>query len=211
MTHSTLKTVRLVLWGMVCVAALWAGWTWYGSLSTPAPASVTQRLAEAQDGQYGAGDYRLVTHTGEDVDDTIFVGKPSLVFFGFTHCPDVCPTTLADIEYWFTELGGDANDMQAFFVTADPERDTVEVMAEYVGWFSERIIGLTGEPEEIAEMIDAWGVFTQRTDLEGGGYNVDHTASVFMLDSGGRFFGTISYEENSETAIAKVRRLADAG
>ena len=184
---------------------------WYSSLSAPAPPSVTQRLADAQDGQYGTGDYQLVTHTGQSVDDSIFLGKPSLVFFGFTHCPDVCPTTLSDMQYWLSKLGEDADEIQAFFVTADPERDTVEVMAEYVSWFSDSITGLTGEVDEIAEMVSAWGVYTQKAPIDGGGYNVDHTASGFMLDREGRFFGTIAYEEDREIAIAKVRRLADSG
>jgi len=208
MTSSTWKSVRLALWVMVAGATLFAGWIWYGVLSGSQPA---RQLVAASEEQYGAGDYELVAHTGQTVDDSIFIGKPSLVFFGFTHCPDVCPTTLADMEYWLDQVGEDTAEVQAFFVTADPERDTVEVMAEYVSWFSDRITGLTGEPADIAKLVDAWGIYTQRTELEGGGYNVDHTASVLMLDSAGRFFGTIDYKENRETAIAKVIRLASEG
>lgn len=206
-----LKTIRTVLWTLVAVAAAGAGWIWYTSPSGPGGAgqqggSVTQALAGAQ-GRYGAGDYELVTHEGEAVDDTVFVGKPAMVFFGFTHCPDVCPTTLGDMQHWYAELGADADKVDAYFVSVDPERDTPEVLGEYVSWVSDRITGLTGEPAEIDKMVEAWGVMAEKAPLEGGGYNVNHTASVFLLDENGDFFGTIAYEEGSETALGKLRRL----
>ncbi len=211
MASNILRSTRRVLWGMVLLATAVGGWIWYSSLSAPARPSVAQRLADSGDGQYGAGDYQLVTHRGQVIDDSIFLGKPSLVFFGFTHCPDVCPTTLGDMQYWLSRLGEDADKIQVFFVTTDPERDTVDVMAEYVSWFSDDITGLTGNADEMAEMVSAWGVYTRKVPIDGGGYNVDHTASVFMLDRDGRFFGTIAYEEDREIAFTKVRRLADEG
>lgn len=100
----------------------------------------------------------------------------------------------------------DADNLAAYFVSVDPERDTPEVIGNYVGW-TERVVGVTGERAEIDKAITAWNVYTQRVDLEGGGYNVDHTASAFLIDPQGGFFRTVAYMENTETAIGKLRRL----
>ncbi|AEQ50717.1 SCO family protein [Pelagibacterium halotolerans] len=208
MANSMLYTVRIVLWTLVVVAAAGAGVLWYSTQVRPDPSG---QLAAAPQGQYGAGDYRLVDHTGAPVDQTAFTGKPSMVFFGFTHCPDVCPTTLGDMQHWYAELGDDADGVNAFFVSVDPERDTPAVLGEYVGWVSERITGITGEPAEIGKMVDAWGVFAEKEPLEGGGYNVNHTASVFLIDGAGQLFGTIAYGEGAETAVGKLRRLVSEG
>lgn len=194
----TLKTIRVVLWTLVAVAAVGATWLWYANRPT--------EIAVAG-APYGAGDYQLVTHTGEPVDDTIFIGQPSAVFFGFTHCPDVCPTTMGDMQHWFAELGDEGRDLRGFFVSVDPERDTPEVLGEYVSWVSDRITGLTGEPAEIEKATAAWGVHAEQVPLDEGGYTVNHTASVFLLDENGEFFGTIAYGENPETALGKLRRL----
>ena len=208
MANSMLHTVRIVLWTLVVVAAAGAGVLWYSTQMRPGPST---QLAAAPEGQYGAGDYQLVDHTGSPVDQTVFTGKPSMVFFGFTHCPDVCPTTLADMQHWYAELGDDADAVNGFFVAVDPERDTPEVLGEYVGWVSERITGITGEPAEVDKIIDAWGVFAEKAPLEGGGYNVNHTASVFLIDSAGQLFGTIAYQENPDAALGKIRRLIAEG
>ena len=211
-----LRTIRTVLWTLVAVAAVGAGWIWYtapngpGGIGTTGNGPVTRAIADAAEGQYGAGDYQLVNHDGETVDDSVFLGKPAMVFFGFTHCPDVCPTTLGDMQHWYAELGDDADRLASFFVTVDPERDTPEILGDYVGWASDRIVGLTGEPEEIEAMKSAWGVLGEKVDMENGDYSMNHTASVFLLDENGQFFGTIAYEENSETAIGKLRRLIES-
>ncbi len=197
--------IRTVLWTLVVVAALGAGWIfytdWTQSRSGPDYAAA----------QYGAGDYELVTAQGAPVDDSVFVGKPSLVFFGFTHCPDVCPTTLGDMQYWFDQLGGQADAINAYFVSVDPERDTPQVLGDYVGWVSDRITGITGEPEEIDKIVDAWGVLAERVPLDDGGYTMNHTASVFLIDSQGKFFGTIAYQEDPQTALGKIERLIAEG
>lgn len=212
MANSTLKTVRTVLWTLVAVAGAGAGWLWYSQANAPQPATRSTATADySGQSQFGAGDYRLVAHTGETVDDSVFTGQPSAVFFGFTHCPDVCPTTLADMQHWFAELGDEGEALRAFFVSVDPERDTPEVLGQYVGWVSDRITGLTGEPDEVAKAADAWGVFAERVPLDDGGYTVNHTASVFLVDSQGGFFGTIAYGEDPDTAVAKLRRLMAEG
>lgn len=137
----------------------------------------------------------------------MFAGHPSMLFFGFTHCPEVCPTTMAEMAGWFEALGDEGSDLRAYFVSIDPERDSPAVLGDYVSWVSDRITGITGSPEEIAKIAKAWGIYYERVPLEGGDYTMDHTASVFLLDAQGQFQGTIAYREDSETALGKLRNL----
>jgi protein SCO1/2 len=135
------------------------------------------------------------------------LGHPSLVFFGFTHCPDVCPMTLAEIAAWLDALGDDGDALEAYFVTVDPARDTPEVLAEYVGYFSERITGLTGTQEQLAAMAQSYRVYYRKVELGEGDYVMDHTAAVYLMDSGGRFAEAITFQASTEEALAKLRRL----
>ena len=130
-----------------------------------------------------------------------------MVFFGFTHCPEVCPTTLYEMVGWFEALGDEGRDLQAFFISVDPERDTPEIMKNYAEAMTDRVTGITGDPDEIAEVIAAWHVYAAKIPTDDGDYTMDHTASVFLMDENGAFKGTIAYGENPETAIAKLRRL----
>ena len=118
---------------------------------------VCARPAQAADG-FGKGVYALVDQNGDPVDQTMFTGHPSALFFGFTHCPEVCPTTLAEMAGWFEALGDEGKDLKAYFVSVDPERDTPAVIGDYVSFVSDRITGVTGKPEEIAKIVKAWGV-----------------------------------------------------
>lgn len=155
--------------------------------------------------------FELVDHTGQPITEAAFQDNPSALFFGFTHCPDVCPTTLFELDGWLEQLGQEGEEVQAFFVSVDPERDTPEVMETYLGNFSDRITGITGEPEEIAAMAKGFHVYARKVELEDGDYTMDHTASVMLLDRNGGFFGTISYQENPEIAVEKLRRLVREG
>ncbi|WEX11364.1 SCO family protein [Chelativorans sp. AA-79] len=155
--------------------------------------------------------FELVDDSGQPITEKAFQGRPTALFFGFTHCPDVCPTTLFEMEGWLDELGEEGEDLQAFFITVDPERDTPEVMKTYLGNFSDRVTGITGDPEKVAAMAKAFRIYSRKVELEDGDYTMDHTASVMLLDRNGDFFGTISYEENAETAVAKLRRLINEG
>ncbi|RUT35177.1 SCO family protein [Arsenicitalea aurantiaca] len=195
---------RTILWALVAVAALGAGWIYYTQTQAPQP------RATASGAPYGAGEYTLVDHTGQPFTREDMMGRPAMVFFGFTHCPDVCPTTLADMAGWYERLGADAEAVDAYFVTVDPERDTPEVIANYISW-NDRVTGLTGTPEEVAKVVEAWGILAQRVELEGGGYNVDHTASVLLIGPDGDFFGTIAYLESADTAVGKLQRLIAEG
>jgi protein SCO1/2 len=189
-----IKTVRIWLWVLVGVVALGAGG---GALLLRQPTAPG----------FGQGAYTLVDQNGNPVDQTMFEGHPSALFFGFTHCPEVCPTTMAEMAGWFEALGDDGKDLRAYFVTIDPERDTPAILGDYVSWVSDRITGVTGTPEEIARIAKAWGIYYERVPLDGGDYTMDHTASVFLLDAKGEFQGTIAYREDQTTALGKLRNL----
>ena len=192
-----LKTIRRILWGLVAVAMLGVGAGAFWLTNRP--------VVEASG--FGGGTYALVDQRGEPVDQTMFQGHPSALFFGFTHCPEVCPTTMAEMSAWFEQLGDEGKDLQAYFVTIDPERDTPAILGDYVSWVSDRITGVTGTPEEIAKIAKAWGVYYAKVPLEDGDYTMDHTASVFLLDDKGQFQGTIAYREDSTVALQKLRNL----
>jgi protein SCO1/2 len=155
--------------------------------------------------------FQLVDNKGQPITEQAFRGQPSAVFFGFTHCPEVCPTTLVEMDGWLKKLGDEGKDIRAYFVSVDPERDTPEVMNSYVTNVSDRIVGITGDPAKVNQMVKDFRIYAKKVPIEGGDYTMDHTASVLLLNSAGDFFGTIAYEENSETALAKLKRLASEG
>ncbi|KKC38167.1 hypothetical protein WH87_11255 [Devosia epidermidihirudinis] len=190
-----IKTVRIWLWVAVGVLAITAG-----------AGAFFLRPQQAASG-FGVGTYALVDQHGNAVDQTMFQGHPSALFFGFTHCPEVCPTTMAEMAGWYESLGDEAKTLKAYFVTIDPERDTPAVLGDYVSWISDRITGISGSPEEIAKIAKAWGVYYAQVPLDDGGYTMDHTASVFLIDSKGDFQGTIAYREDNKTALGKLRNL----
>lgn len=156
-------------------------------------------------------DFRLTDHDGTEVGPSTLVGRPTMVFFGFTHCPDVCPTTLADISAWLDALQEDAERLNAIFVTVDPERDTVDAMAEYVGNFHPMIRGWTGPIGQIARATKGFQASFEKILTADGDYTMNHTASVFLFDATGRFVSTIDYHEPKEFAVPKIRRVLKAG
>lgn len=203
----SLKRLRLFLW--IAVAAV-AG----GTLAIVTSGDVRQALLGT--GQSDAvasigGDFTMVNTDGEDVTEADLKGKPTAMFFGFTNCPDICPTTLLDMSRWLEELGPAAGNLTPVFVTVDPERDTPERMGQYISSFDERIVGLTGTPEQVEQMAEAWRVYYRKVDTEGGGYTMDHTASIYLMDAEGSFVGTIGYGESDELAIGKLRKLVGEG
>jgi len=155
------------------------------------------------------GPFQLVDQRSNPVTEQTFLGRIQLVFFGFTNCPDVCPTALSVISELMDRLGNESNVLQPLFITVDPERDTPSRMAEYVGAFHPALVGLTGSADQIAATARAFGVFYRRVSSENGAYTMDHTASVFILDRQGRFRGTIDLHDQPENSFAKLRRLLD--
>src|SRR5262249_12296363 len=141
------------------------------------------------------GPFALVDHRGKPVTEHDFLGKPTLGFFGFTHCPDVCPTTLYELSNMLAQLKSEGDRLNVLFVTVDPERDTPEQLALYLSSFDPRITGLSGTSESIAVAVDAYQAYTRKVPLKDGDYTMDHTAAIFMMDSKGQYVGTISHRE----------------
>ncbi|MDD9908522.1 MAG: SCO family protein [Ahrensia sp.] len=154
-------------------------------------------------------DFRLTDHQGKEVDAVTLIGRPSLVFFGFTYCPDICPTTLSDISVWLSDLGDDAGRLNVIFITVDPERDTVAAMAAYISNFHPIIQGWTGSSEQIARAVEGFRANSEKVPTGSGDYTMNHTASVFLFDANGRFVSTIDYHEPREYAVPKIRRAID--
>lgn len=154
------------------------------------------------------GPFTLLDHDGREITEAAFQGRPSLLFFGFTSCPEICPTTVYDMETWFFELGLTEEDIGAYFVTIDPERDTPELLRDYLEPQSEHVVGITGQPEAVWDMARSWRVYWQKRPLGEGEYTMDHFASVFVLDEGGRVVDLISYGEDPATAMAKIEAVA---
>ncbi|MBM2577257.1 SCO family protein [Jannaschia sp. Os4] len=151
--------------------------------------------------------FELTDHDGNTITEAAFEGRPSLLFFGFTRCPEVCPTTVYDMETWLTELDVPQDALGAYFVTVDPERDTPEFLADYLEPQSDRILGITGAPEAVWDMARSWKVYWQKRPVGGGDYTLDHYASVFVLDETGAVVDLIAYGEDAETAKAKIARV----
>lgn len=159
---------------------------------------------------FGAA-FALTDQKGAPITEAAFRGHPSVVFFGFTHCPEVCPTTLFELAGWLKTMGDSGKNLNAYFVTVDPERDTPEIINSYVSNFSDRITGITGDPDKVHAMAKSFGIYWKKVDTGDGDYTMDHTASVLLLNAKGEFAGTIAYGENADTAIAKLKRLAAEG
>lgn len=156
------------------------------------------------------GPFELIDTKGRKVTQNDLLGKPSALFFGYTNCPDVCPTTLAELTRLMKELGPDANRLNVVFVTIDPARDTAAELATYLSSFDPRIRGLTGTDAQIATIAKAYHVYYARVAGEGGNYSMDHTATVYLMNAKGGFVGTLSTEEDDRTSLAKLQRLVRA-
>jgi protein SCO1/2 len=153
-------------------------------------------------------DVQLVDQKGAPFTAADLKGRPSVVFFGFTYCPEICPTTLLDITRWLGTLGRDADKLNVVFVTIDPARDTPGQMATYLTSFDSRIRGVSGTPAEIDKMAKGFRVYYRRVDTGGGDYTMDHSTAVYLLDAKGRFVEPIGYQEPADRAVAKLKRLA---
>jgi len=155
------------------------------------------------------GPFELTTQNGEKLSSADLAGKPFAVFFGFTHCPDVCPTTLWDISQALEDLGSDADDLKVLFVSLDPERDTPELLKSYLQSFDPRIVGLTGDRPSVEAMARAYRVYWKKVPLEGDDYTLDHTAGIYLMDGQGRFVEMISYQASEKDRVEKLRRLVE--
>jgi protein SCO1/2 len=197
-------SVKSVLAG---VLALLVATLLSGCERTP-PQSALQ-LTDITGAEFGRG-FSLTDHNGRARTLADFRGKVVAVFFGFTHCPDVCPTTLAELAQVMRELGPDAKKVQVLFITVDPERDTPEVLRQYVPSFDPSFLGLYGDTDAIARTAKDFKVFYQKQALPGGGYSVDHSAGMYIYDREGRLRLYASYGRGAAALLHDIRILLGA-
>lgn len=152
------------------------------------------------------GPFHLEDQNGQPVSDEDMKGRPFLVFFGFTHCPEICPTTLFEMSEVIRQLGKDADRIGALFITVDPERDTPAALKDYLTSFDPHLRGLTGDPAAVNAAIKAYRVYAKKIPLEGGDYTMDHTAVVYLMDKDGRFVAPFNLKRPPEAAAAELRR-----
>ncbi|PIT69807.1 SCO family protein [Bartonella tribocorum] len=159
-------------------------------------------------------DFTLTDSNGQTVTQADVRSKPSIIFFGFTMCPEICPTTLMNLDRWLTALGPKADKLGKWFVTVDPERDSPEALHEYLSNFTNKIIGISGDPEKVHKMVDSFNIFAEKVPNTDGNYTYNHTAAIFLLKKGGKLAGIIPYdpkeddnELKDEIAIERLKKL----
>ena len=196
-----LRRVRIVLW-VACAIPLLA-------LGAVGILEITQRNGgvEALPGAGIGGPFKLASSTGGELSSDELKGKPFVVFFGFTRCPEICPTTVSDISTWLDALGPDGKEIKALFISIDPERDDVASLKDYLSSFNDRIVGLTGTPDQIAAVAKEYRVFYAKHPLKNGDYTMDHSAVIYLMDRQGKLAGTLSYGYQTSDALAKLKRL----
>jgi protein SCO1/2 len=194
------RSTRVLLMGAAFLAGLVLCFSVVLLVTGRVSAPVAQQVAAI------GGPFKLTDQTGREVTDQDMKGRPFLVFFGFTHCPDVCPTTLFDVSEILRALGPDADKMRALFITVDPERDTPAVMKDYLSSFDPHLAGLTGDPAAVAAVAKAYRVYFKKVPLDQGGYTMDHTAIVYLMDKEGRFVSPFSLKRSTEAAVADLRK-----
>jgi protein SCO1/2 len=153
--------------------------------------------------------FELTDHNSKPFSSTMLAGHPYAVFFGFTHCPDVCPTTLLEMSNILRHLGADADRLKVLFVTVDPERDTPEQLRQYLDSFDPRIIGLTGSEQQIAAAAKGWNAFHNKISEGDGTYTVVHSAYVYLMDRNNRLAGTMGFQDTEDEQVAKLRALVE--
>ena len=168
-------------------------WALGGVRGVPVPAAI-------------GGPFQLTDQSGTTVTDKSLQGRPSLIFFGFTHCPDVCPTSLFEISEVLRAMGKDADRVNAYFVSVDPERDSKEAMKDYLSSFDPHLKGLTGDPEAIAKMLTAYRVYAKKVPLKDGDYTMDHTALTYLMGRDGKFVAPFNLNRTPEEAAADLKR-----
>lgn len=192
----TIQRLRIVLWVLVGLAALGGIF-----VAMQRPTSSSEAMPTI------GGPFTLTGSDGKPFNSSRLNGRPAAIFFGFTHCPDVCPTTLARMVKLRRQLDEGDEALSIVFVSVDPERDGPAEVGGYAALYNAPIIGLTGTPAEIERVKKQFGVFSQKVEQPGGGYSVDHSAAVFLMDRNGKFVATISPEEGDGVALEKLKRL----
>jgi protein SCO1/2 len=152
------------------------------------------------------GPFNLIDQNGKPVSDRDLKGKPFLIFFGYTHCPDVCPTTLFEVSEILRELGPDAGRVNALFITVDPERDTPAVMKDYLASFDPHLRAASGDRAAVDAAEKAYRVYAKKVPTGNDDYSMDHTALVYLMDKQGRFVAPFKIKRKPEEAAAELRK-----
>jgi len=177
----------------LAVGLLVMTWAMGGLKNVAAPAAI-------------GGPFQLTDQAGQSVTDQNLKGRPTLIFFGFTHCPDVCPTSLFEISEVLRAMGKDADRVNAYFVSVDPERDTAAAMKDYLSSFDPHLKGLTGDPQAVAKVLSAYRVYARKVPLKDGDYTMDHTALIYLMDREGRFVSPFNMKRSPEQAASELKR-----
>lgn len=199
-----LRTIRMVAWTLIALL---------GGLVVLAVSGV--RLPGLPQGQLPltaaiGGPFSLPATTGSTVSSDGLKGKPFAIFFGFTYCPDVCPTTLLDLSNSIKQLGPDADKMRYVFISVDPARDTIDQLKLYLSSFDPHIIAATGTEAQIADITRAYRAVYEKVPTKDS-YTINHTATTYLMDANGRFHGTLAYQENADVVLKKLKRLIAGG
>lgn len=196
-----LARIRILLWALAGIFAL-AAIVLLWRQSAPEHPVATDFASS-----FG-GPFTLTASDGTAFPSSKLNGKPAAIFFGFTHCPDVCPTTLARLTKLRRQLGKGDDALSIVFVSVDPERDTPAEIGNYLKLFDTPVIGLTGTQAQLNQVKKQYGIYSRKVEQPGGaGYSVDHTATVILIDGSGQFVATLSPEENDQVALEKLKRI----
>src|SRR5437868_14876137 len=194
MDRTTRPLVIVAAFGMSLVVGLVLMlWALGGVRGLTAPAAI-------------GGPFQLTDQSGATVTEKDLQGRPTLIFFGFTHCPDVCPTSLFEISEVLRAMGKDADRVNALFISVDPERDTAAAMKDYLSSFDPHLKGLTGDPESIAKVLSAYRVYSKKVPLKDGDYTMDHTALIYLMDRDGRFVSPFNLKRTPAEAATDLKR-----
>jgi protein SCO1 len=179
--------------GSLVIGLLVMLWALGGARSIATPAAI-------------GGPFQLTDQSGQTVTEKEMQGRPTLIFFGFTHCPDVCPTSLFEISEVLRAMGQDADKVNAYFISVDPERDTADAMKDYLSSFDPHLKGLTGPPQDLARVISEYRVYAKKVPLKDGDYTMDHTALVYLMDREGKFVAPFNLKRTPDEAATDLKR-----
>ncbi len=196
--------MRRVAWMLVVLCGAIGGGLYIARQWRAPPEEADMRAAYAA---AVGGPFQLVDTQGRSFTNEKLKGQPFAIFFGFTNCPEVCPITLNELSLLRGDVGKAADRLRVVFVTVDPERDSPEKIDQYLKAFDMPAIGLTGSAEQIARAVKAYGVYARKVPVEGADYTMDHTATVFLMDRDGKFFGSLAMGEPYETKLKKMQRF----
>jgi len=186
-------TIVAVFAGSLAIGLALMMWLLDGPRGALAPAAI-------------GGPFQLVDQSGTTVTADKLQGKPTLLFFGYTHCPDICPTTLFDVSEVLKAMGKDADRVNAYFVSVDPERDTPAIMKDYLSSFDPHLKALTGDPAAVAQMLTEYRVYSKKVPgKDGDDYTMDHSAMVYLMDRNGHFIAPFKLDRKPEEAAADLK------